>query len=237
MENYLFFRKIRPKVFKYTVTATDVSNWANAPQGSATTYIDPTALLGAANLKLNETAKIEIKSAGSNSNIGSSYGSSVSAGDVTTLTQSTLFALPSSNRITFKEASGSGSPDTTYGYTCIDGDELTIYFGDGQENWVAYPASRLIGVSLGSSDTISNVHFKSLKGDANDDVVVFRHASGKYPLFCKMINDACNYKAGKEGSFVTVFDGAGGEIKYLGNSSEYADLGVDRVDIVIESGY
>lgn len=221
-------------MFKYTVTATDVSNWANTTQGGATTYIDPSPLLGAADLKANETAKIEIKSAGSNSNIGSSYGSSVSAGDVTTLTQSTLFATPSSNRITFKEASGSGSPDTTYGYTCIDGDELTIYFGDGQENWVAYPASRLLGVSLGGADA-SSVHFRSLKGGGTDDVVVFRHEAGKYPLFCKMINDACNYKAGKEGSFVTVFDGAGGESKYLG--SEYADLGIDRIDISLESGY
>ena len=237
MENYLFFRKIRPKVFKYTVTGTDVSNWANAPQGSATTFIvPPDPILGSADLKANETAKIEIKSAGSNSNIGSSYGSSVSAGDVTTLTAVTLFTTPTSNKITFKEASGSGSPDTTYGYTCIAGDELTIYFGDGEENWVAYPVSRFIGVSL-ADETTGLVHFKSLKGDANDDIVQFRYNTGMYQTFCKMINDACNYKAGKEGSFVTVFDGAGGEIKYLGNSSEYADLGVDRVDIVIESGY
>ena len=205
MENYLFFRKIRPKTFTYKVTSSDVTNWANAPQGSATTFITVSALVGASDLKTGEVAKIEIKSGGNNSNIGSAYGANVTAGDVTTITNQGVIALAAGSKITFKEASGSGSPDTTNGYTCVADDVLTIYFGDALENWVAYPASRLIGVSLGGNESTSSIHFKSLKGTNDDDVIVIRHGANKHQDLCKMVNDACNFKAGKEGSFVTVF--------------------------------
>lgn len=230
MENYLYFRKVRPATFSYTVTSGDVTAWANNPAGT-TNLITVTGLGGDDIDSKTEFASIVVTSAGANSNVGSAYTAPTEAGDTVTLTAD-VESVSNSN-VTIPEATGTGSPDATNGYTFIAGDVITITLQQGLETSVAYPSSRYKSIA-NTNATTTTITFHALKnGDGEEDDIVLTHASGKYSEVVKMIDAALGLAAGAgsastapTGKFISVVDGSDGVVKVLKGYHDIAISGL-----------
>ena len=195
MANLLYFRKERPLSQSFTITSTNVSNWANIDQGSATSFMTITGV-GSDDIDSDtEIVSVTVTAVGSNSNIGSNY-SAVSAGTVTTLDMGDAVDITDS-KLRIEPASGSGSGaniDTANGYTLVAGDIVTVNFATnhfGLEQASVYPADRFIGGSA-TNGTTTVLHFNALKGTDNDDEITVTHADGKFTALMAGINDCIN---------------------------------------------
>ena len=244
MANLLYFRKERPTSFTQTITATNVTNWANVAGGSATSFIGHTALTTAAGGddidSKTEISHVTVTADGTNTNVGAHYtdgtissgsggSGAIAAGDVTTL-DATMWDITDS-KLTIIEASGSGgSKDTDKGWTLAEGEIVTIHFATnyfGLEQAFVYPADRFIGGSA-TNGTTTVLHFNALKGTDNDDTITVTHADGKFTALMAGINDCIN--ANKDDKVQTVIDLM--ELKFCA-----PDLGItDLVDAKV-SGY
>ena len=228
MENYLYFRKLRP------VTATAAfsgsSNATNAFSGVGV----------AANLdNINEIASIAVtSSAGGGTGhatilfettavlpapVYSSTALAISTGSVHFLNPANQ-AL-SNGVITLDASSVAG------GYDLASGDTVTITFKQGLETSFMYPVSALKGLAS-ASPTVTSLTFASILGDATDDVVSISHDSNKFDEICKLINDACNAFP-RDGRLVTVIDLGFGETNILGGSNP---AGISSFEYAPEGG-
>ena len=214
MENYLYFRKLRP------VTATAAfSGSSNATDAFSGVGV-------AANLdNINEIASIAITSAAGG---GTGHASILfettavlpapvySSTALSIATGSVHYVNPAdqalSNGVLTLDGHG-----TTGGYTLASSDTVTITFKQGLETSFMYPVSALKGMVATDTDTTS-LHFASILGDATDDVVTIEHAAGKFEDICKLMNDACNAFP-RDGRLVTVIDLGFGETNILGGSN------------------
>ena len=227
MENYLYFRKLRP------VTATAAfSGSSNATDAFSGVGV-------AANLdNINEIASIAITSAAGG---GTGHASilfettavlpapTYSSTALAIATGSVHYINPAnqalSNGVLTLDAHGVAG-----GYTLASSDTVTITFKQGLETSFMYPVSALKGMVATDTNTTS-LHFASILGDATDDVVTIEHAAGKFEDICKLMNDACNAFP-REGKLITVIDLGFGETNILGGgnpatitSIEYAPEG------------
>ena len=200
MENLLYFRKQRPASQSFTITSANVTNWANIDQGSATSFMTITGLGGDDIDSETEIASVTVTAVGSNSNVGSNYsGGAVVAGEVVTLDLGDAVDIADS-KLRIEPASGSGSGaniDAANGYTLVAGDVVTVNFNAfALESAVAIPTSRLISINAVDA-TNTNLAFSSIKGTDNDDLLTITHASGKFDVLARGINDLIN--ANKKG--------------------------------------
>ena len=227
MENYLYFRKLRP------VTATAAfSGSSNATDAFSGVGV-------AANLdNINEIASLAVTSSAGG---GTGHASilfettavlpapTYSSTALAVATGSVHYLNPAnqalSNGVITLDASGVAG-----GYDLASGDTVTITFKQGLETSFMYPVSALKGMVATDTDTTS-LHFASILGDATDDVVTIEHGNGKFEDICKLMNDACNAFP-KEGRLVSVIDLGFGETNILGGenpasitSIEYAPEG------------
>lgn len=224
MANLLYFRKERPFTSQsFTITSTNVSNWANIDQGSATSFMTITGVGGDDIDSDTEIVSVTVTAVGSNSNIGSNY-SAVSAGTVTTLDLGDAVDITDS-KLRIEPATGSGSGaniDTANGYTLAAGDIVTVNFATnhfGLEQASVYPADRFIGGSA-TNGTTTVLHFNALKGTDNDDEITVTHADGKFTALMAGINDCIN--ADKDHKVQVVIDLV--EDKYCAPSLGITDL-------------
>ena len=208
MANLLYFRKERASQ-SFTITATNVSNWANIDQGSATSFMEITGVGGDNIVSDTEIASVTVTAVGSNSNVGSNIsGGAVVAGEVTTLDMGDVVDITDS-KLRIEPASGSGSGaniDTANGYTLVAGDIVTVNFATnhfGLEQAFVYPADRFIGGDA-TNTTTTVLHFNALKGTDNDDEITVTHAAGKFTALMAGINDLIN--ADKDHKVQTVID-------------------------------
>tara|TARA_R100000544_G_C2221659_1_gene57941 strand:- start:47 stop:739 length:693 start_codon:yes stop_codon:yes gene_type:complete len=230
MENLLYFRKLRPIASQsFTITSTNVSNWANIDQGSATSFMTLTGLGGDDIDSDTEFTSVTVKAVGSNSNVGTNIsGGAVVANEVTTLDLGDVVDVTDS-KLRIEPASGSGSGaniDAANGYTLVAGDIVTVNFAAfGLESAVAIPSARLISVNA-VDDTHTNLAFASIKGTDNDDLLSITHDAGKFDVLARGINDAIN--ADKKGIKV---------IADLQNSKFCANAGITEVVWSMVAGY
>ena len=240
METYLYFRKFRPASQSFTITATNVSNWANIDQGSATSFMEITGIGGAYNAagiaisSETEIASVTVTSAGSNSNVGSNIsGGAVIANEVSTIPMAAVDIGDS--RLRIEPATGSGdseNKDTADGYTLADGDIVTVYLQQGLETSFMYPASSLLGMSPVVSNQMTQLRFNSLKNDGTSDTITIIHAAGKHEELVAGINAIIN--GNNHGKAITVIDGSGGGLVV---SPELAGIGATGLAYIPEAGY
>jgi hypothetical protein len=210
MEKYLYFRKFRPASQSFTITSTNVTNWANIDQGSATSFMEITGLGGDDIDSETEIASVTVTAVGINSNVGSNYsGGAVVAGEVVTLDLGDAVDINNS-KLRIEPASGSGSganKDTANGYTLVAGDIVTVTLQQGLETCAMYPVSGLMSVTpAATGSTVFN--FKSLKANGTIDTFTVAHANGKYEEIVNAINAI---QMGKDkGGIVKVIDGGEG---------------------------
>jgi len=214
MENYLYFRKLRP------ATATAVRD------GSNNFTVAYSGVGVAANLdNINEIASIAVTSAG-----GAGTGHASILFETTAVlpapTYSTTALAIATGSVHYLDpanqalANGVLTLDahgTTGGYTLAASDTVTITFKQGLETSFMYPVSAFKGLVATDTDTTS-LHFASILGDGTDDVVAIEHAAGKFEDICKLINDACNAFP-KDGRLVSVIDLGFGETNILGGAN------------------
>jgi len=201
MENYLYFRKLRP------VTATA------AFSGSSNATAAFSGVGTAANLdNINEIASIAITS---NGGAGTGHATILfettavlpapvySSTALSVATGSVHYVNPANQALSNGVITLDGH-GTTGGYTLASDDTVTITFKQGLETSFMYPVSAIKNI-VKSDNTTASLHFASILGDDSDDKVTFTHAAGKYEDFCKMINDACNAFP-RDGRLITVCD-------------------------------
>jgi hypothetical protein len=160
-----------------------------------------------------------------NSNIGGNY-AHPGAGVALTLALSAIKSVTNSV-ITFDAV----SEDSDNGYNFETGDIITVTMQQGLETSVMYPASSLIGIDA-TADGSTTLHFKSLKGDGTDDKIAIAHDNGKYQDIVNGINAVIN--GNNHGGVVTIVDGSDGVLKL---AKELGGLGIDGLDVQLESGY
>ena len=80
MANLLYFRKERASQ-SFTITSTNVSNWANIDQGSATSFMEITGVGGDDIDSDTEIASVTVTAVGTNNDVGSN----ISGGGVVAL--------------------------------------------------------------------------------------------------------------------------------------------------------
>ena len=228
MENYLYFRKLRP------VTATAAfsgsSNATNAFTGvGVSNNLD----------NINEIASIAVTSAAGGGTGHASILFETTAVLPAPAYSSTALAIATgsvhyidpanqalSNGVITLDGHG-----TTGGYTLASGDTVTITFKQGLETSFMYPVSALKGMVATDDDT-TTLHFASIVGTDTDDVVTIEHANGKFEDICKLMNDACNAFP-KEGKLITVIDLSFGQTNILGGSNP---AGITSIEYAPEGG-
>ena len=222
MENYLYFRKIRPATFAHTATA-----------GTQTLTI--TGVGGDDIDSATEIASITVTSTdNSNSDVGSSYTTISEVGQVTTLEAdgwSVTNSIVTINDIT----------DTDDGYSLETGDVVTVTLQQGLETSFAYPSSRYKSIAQ-TSATKTTITFHALKnGASEEDDVVLEHATGKYSEVVKMVNAALSLADGAgsastapTGKFISVIDGGDGITKVLNG---FYDIGFTELVYNPTAGY
>lgn len=228
MENYLYFRKLRPKTA--TATFSGSSNATNAFTGvGVSNNLD----------NINEIASIAVTSAAGG---GTGHASILFEADrvlpsptytstaLAVATGSVHYLNPAnqalSNGVLTLDASGVAG-----GYDLASSDTVTITFKQGLETSFMYPVSALKGMVATDTDTTS-LHFASILGDATDDIVTIEHAAGKFEDICKLMNDACNAFP-RDGRLVTVIDLGFGETNILGGSNP---AGITSIEYAPEGG-
>ena len=214
MENYLYFRKLRPKVA--TAAFSGSSNATDAFSG-----------VGVANNldNINEIASLSVTSldGGGTGNASILFETTAvlpapvySTNALAISTGSVHFLNPAeqalSNGVITLDGHG-----TAGGYTLDTGDIVTITFKQGLETSFMYPVSALKGMVATDTDTTS-LHFASILGDGTDDIVTIEHAAGGFEDVCKLINEACNAFP-RDGRLVTVIDLGFGDTNILGGSN------------------
>tara|TARA_R110002012_G_scaffold311587_1_gene521185 strand:- start:45 stop:734 length:690 start_codon:yes stop_codon:yes gene_type:complete len=229
MENYLYFRKIRPVSSSVTL-------------GSATQTCPVFTGIGTASLNddIGELAAISVTSAA-----GAGTGNTNVLFTPTTITPTLAYSGSALNVATgtthwiepSSQAYANGvlvldGDGTAGGYTLATGDIVTAYWQPGLETAIMYPASALKGIKA-VNDGKTEVTFASLKGDDTDDALTFSHANGNFDVVAKMINDACN--ATPVGKLINVFDGHGGQ--QVSYDSALADAAITLVEWTLEAGY
>tara|TARA_R100000988_G_scaffold78416_1_gene42229 strand:+ start:84 stop:788 length:705 start_codon:yes stop_codon:yes gene_type:complete len=227
MENYLYFRKLRPVTA--TATFSGSSNATNAFTGVGV----------AANLdNINEIASVAITSAAGGGTGHASILFETTAVLPVPTYSSTALAIATGS-IHYIDPAGQALSNgvltldahtTTGGYTLASSDTVTITFKQGLETSFMYPVSALKGMVATDTNTTS-LHFASILGDATDDVVTIEHANGKFEDICKLMNDACNAFP-RDGRLISVIDLGFGKTEILGGdnpasitSIEYAPEG------------
>lgn len=222
METYLYFRKFRPATLVSTqgsatqaLNAFSVASIGGAVDGAGTKVASAT-----------EIASMTVTPAdAANSNIGGNY-THPGAGVALTLALSAIKSVTNSV-ITFDAV----SEDSDNGYNFETGDIITVTMQQGLETSVMYPASSLIGIDA-TADGSTTLHFKSLKGDGTDDKIAIAHDNGKYQDIVNGINAVIN--GNNHGGVVTIVDGSDGVLKL---AKELGGLGIDGLDVQLESGY
>ena len=222
METYLYFRKFRPATLVSTqgsatqaLNAFSVASIGGAVDGAGTKVASAT-----------EIASMTVTAAdAANSNIGSNYTHPGAGGTIAIATSA--IASVADSVITFDNS----TEDSANGYTFETGDIITVTMQQGLETSVMYPASSLIGVDATATGS-TTLHFKSLKGDGTDDKIAIAHDNGKYQDIVNGINAVINGK--NHGGIVTIVDGSDGVLKL---TKELEGLGIDGLDIQLESGY
>jgi hypothetical protein len=244
METYLYFRKFRPASQSFTISATNVSNWANIDQGSATSFMEITGIGAAYNTagyligSETEIASVSVKAVGSNSNVGSNIsGGAVVADEVSSIPMAAVDI--GNSRLRIEPATGSGdsdNKDTADGYTLVAGDIVTVNLQQGLETSVMYPASSLIGIEATATGQ-TTLRFKSLKNDGSDDIITIDHDATKYENIVEGINAIIN--GNNHGGVVTVVDGSGDtEASRIPRVNKALQgLGIDGLGIVLEASY
>ena len=214
MENYLYFRKLRPKTASATFSGS--SNATDAFTGVGV----------AANLdNINEIASLSVTSFDGG---GTGHASILFEADTVlpsptytstalAIATGSIHYLNPANQALSNGVITLDGHGTTGGYTLDTGDIVTITFKQGLETSFMYPVSALKGMVATDTDTTS-LHFASILGDATDDVVTIEHAAGKFEDICKLMNDACNAFP-RDGRLVTVIDLGFGETNILGGSN------------------
>jgi hypothetical protein len=214
MENYLYFRKLRPKTA--TATFSGSSNATNAFSGVGV----------AANLdNINEIASIAVTSAAGGGTGHASILFETTAVLPAPTYSSTALAIATgsvhyidpANQALSNGVLTLDAHTVAGGYSLASSDTVTITFKQGLETSFMYPVSAFKGLVATDTNTTS-LHFASILGDATDDVVTIEHADGKFEDICKLMNDACNAFP-KEGRLVSVIDLGFGKTEILGGSN------------------
>jgi len=214
MENYLYFRKLRP--VKATATFSGSSNATNAFSGVGV----------AANLdNINEIASIAVTSSAGGGTGHASILFETTAVLPAPAYSSTALAIATgsvhyidpANQALSNGVLTLDAHTVAGGYSLASGDTVTITFKQGLETSFMYPVSAFKGLVATDTNTTS-LHFASILGDATDDVVTIEHANGKFEDICKLMNDACNAFP-KEGKLISVIDLGFGETNILGGSN------------------
>ena len=227
MENYLYFRKLRPKVVSATFSGS--SNATEVITGVGTS----------ANLdNINEIASISVTSLDGGGTGHASILFETTAVLPAPAYSSTALAIATgsihyinpadqalSNGVLTLDGHG-----TTGGYTLDTGDIVTITFKQGLETSFMYPVSAIKNI-VKSDNTTTSLAFASILGDDTDDKLTFTHAAGKYEDFCKMINDACNAHP-RDGRLITVCDLGFGKTNILNSN----DAGITSFEYTPEGG-
>jgi hypothetical protein len=222
MENYLYFRKLRPATFAHTATA-------------ATQTFTITGVGGDDIDSATEIASITVTALDdTNANVGSTYTAISEAGQVTTLAADGWSVTNSI--ITINDIS-----DTDDGYSLETGDIVTVTLQQGLETSFAYPSSRYKSIAETSS-TSTTITFHALKnGVGEEDDVVLTHTADKYSEVVKMINAALSLADGAgsastapTGKFIPVVDGKDGLIEVL---KGYYGIGIDGLVYNPTTGY
>lgn len=214
MENYLYFRKLRPVTA--TATFSGSSNATNAFTGLG---------VAANNDNLNEIASIAVtSSAGGGTGHASILFETTAVLPAPTYSSTALAIATGSvhyinpaNQAYANAVLTLDAHTVAGGYTLASGDTVTITFKQGLESSFMYPVSAFKGLVATDTDTTS-LHFASILGDGSDDVVTIEHAAGKFEDICKLMNDACNAFP-KEGKLISVIDLGFGETTILGGAN------------------
>ena len=214
MENYLYFRKLRPVTA--TATFSGSSNATNAFTGLG---------VAANNDNLNEIASIAVtSSAGGGTGHASILFETTAVLPAPTYSSTALAIATGSvhyinpaNQAYANAVLTLDAHTVAGGYTLASGDTVTITFKQGLESSFMYPVSAFKGLVATDTDTTS-LHFASILGDGTDDVVTIEHAAGKFEDICKLMNDACNAFP-KEGKLISVIDLGFGETTILGGAN------------------
>ena len=228
MENYLYFRKLRPKTASATFSGSSNATAQFTGVGVANNLDD-----------IGEIASIAVKSFDGGGTghasilfettavlpapVYSSTALAIATGSIHYLDPS---AQALSNGVITLDGHG-----TAGGYTLDTGDIVTITFKQGLETSFMYPVSALKGMVATDTNTTS-LHFASIVGTDTDDVVTIEHANGKFEDICKLMNDACNAFP-KEGKLVTVIDLSFGQTNILGGSNP---AGITSIEYAPEGG-
>lgn len=214
MENYLYFRKLRPVTA--TATFSGSSNQTNAFTGLG---------VAANNDNLNEIASIAVTSAAGGGTGHASILFETTAVLPAPTYSSTALAIATgsvhyidpANQAYANAVLTLDAHTVAGGYTLASSDTVTITFKQGLESSFMYPVSAFKGLVATDTNTTS-LHFASILGDGTDDVVTIEHANGKFEDICKLMNDACNAFP-KEGKLISVIDLGFGETKILGGAN------------------
>ncbi len=231
MENYLYFRKIRP-----------VSAQVTAGAGGQTLPAFDAADIGvlANNDNLNEIGAISITSLDGGGTGHASVLFTPSAilptlaysGSALAIAESTTHWIEPSSQAYANGILVLDGHGTTGGYTVDTGDIVTVYWKVGLETAFIYPVSALKGMRPTDTNT-SVLTFASLKGDSTDDVITIEHANDGFDALARMMNDACNAHV-RDGRLIKVIDGHDGQLVTLdGNNS----AGITTFEYAPESGY
>ena len=226
MENYLYFRKLRPATFVHTATA-------------GTQALTITGVGGAAIGSATEIASVTVTALdATNTSIGSTYDAIAEAGQVTTLTAAGWGV--SASEVTVDLGAGVGA-DATNGYTLETGDIVTVTLQQGLETSFAYPSSRYKAIA-NTTATTTTITFDALKNrSGEDDTVVLTHTTGKYSEVVKMVDTALSLANGAgsvstapTGKFISVVDGGEGITKVLAG---FDAIGVTELVYTPTAGY
>ena len=231
MENYLYFRKMRPISASVTLgsatqtcpafSAGDLGVLANNDNENEIAAISITSLdgggTGHASVLFTPTTIVPTLAYS---------GSALAIAEGTT-----HWIEPSSqayeNGILVLDGHG-----TAGGYTLDTADIVTAYWGVGLETAFIYPVSAFKAVRSTDTNT-SVISFASIKGDSTDDVITVEHANNGFDALCRMINNACNAHV-RDGRLIKVIDGHDGQVVTLdGNNA----AGITTIEFAPESGY
>ena len=231
MENYLYFRKMRPVSASVTLGSATQTCPAFAAQDIGVL---------ANNDNENEIGAISITSLDGG---GTGHASilfdpltilpSVTyTGDALAIAEGTTHWINPANQAYENGILVLDGHGTAGGYTLDTGDIVTAYWKVGLETAFIYPVSAFKAVRATDTNT-SVITFASIKGDSTDDIITVEHANNGFDSLCRMINNACNAHI-RDGRLIKVIDGHDGQVVTLdGNNA----AGITTIEFAPESGY